>query len=209
MKLVVFGASGKVGSLVVDEAIRRGHQVTAVVYKKSETSFSSAVEVKEVDVHNRRHVVEMVEGHHAVISTLGSWGTTSQDILTTAMTGIIPAMESYGIKRIVSLTGADARVPGDMPTWSSRVLRAALTFIGPRVIADGERHIQLLASSQLNWTVIRSPKMKDGALHPYILSFKSAQAWELVSRKTIASAMCDLVEGDSYIRDAPIIHSVR
>ena len=207
MKLVVFGASGKVGHLVVDELVRRGHQVTAIVYKKTERSFSSAVEVKELDVHNRRRVVEVVKGHDAVISTLGSWGTDSQDILVSAMTGIIPAMQSYGIKRIISLTGADARIEGDKPALSSKILRKILTIVGPKIINDGEQHIKLLEKTQLDWTVIRSPKMTDGEKRQYTLSQKSSQAWDLVSRKTIASAMVDQLNTSDYINQAPIIHS--
>lgn len=206
MKLIVFGASGKVGHLVVDEAIRRGHQVTAIVYKKSERHFSSAVDVREIDVHNRRQVIGCIKGHDAVLSALGSWGTATQDILSAAMASIIPAMESYSVKRIVSLTGADARVAGDRPGLSSRILRSLLVAIGPKVIDDGEQHIYLLQKSQLDWTVIRSPKMKNGAFHAYQLSQKSAKAWEIVSRRTIACAMLDLVENSTHLRQAPIIH---
>lgn len=206
MKLIVFGASGKVGHLVVDEAIRRGHQVTAIVYKKSERHFSSAVEVREVDVHNRRQVIGCIRGHDAVLSALGSWGTVTQDILSVAMASIIPAMESYNVKRIVSLTGADARVAGDRPGLSSRILRSLLVAVGPKVISDGEKHISLLQNSQLDWTVVRSPKMKNGSPHTYQLSQKSAKAWEIVSRRTIACAMLDLIENSTHLRQAPIIH---
>ena len=206
MKLIIFGASGRVGHLVVDEAVRRGHHVTAIVYKKSERHFSSAVEVREVDVHDKRQVIGSVKGHDAVLSALGSWGTEAQDILSVAMTSVIPAMESYRLKRIVSLTGADARIAGDRPRLSSRILRSLLVTIGPKVVNDGEQHIHLLQNSQLDWTVVRSPKMKNGAPHAYQLSQKSANAWEVVSRRTIACAMLDLIEDGTYLKQAPIIH---
>lgn len=206
MKIVIFGANGRVGKLVVHEALKRGHDVTAVVYSAPEDMFGDGVRTVKADIHDRNQVLHAISGNDAVISTLGSWGTKTQDILSSGMKNIIPSMENANITRIISLTGADARVSGDKPSLSSRVMESIFRVIASKVFSDGEKHIRLLVRSDLEWTVIRSPKMSDGKATDYTLSTVSANAWDTVSRRTIANAMLDVLETNQQRKKAPIIH---
>lgn len=206
MKIVIFGANGRVGKLVVHEALKRGHDVTAVVHSAPEDLFGDGVRTIQADIHDRNQVSHAISGNDAVISTLGSWGTKSKDILTSGMRNIIPSMENANISRIVSLTGADARVSGDKPSLSSLVIGALFKMFAAKILSDGEKHIRLLARSDLAWTVIRSPKMSDGNATEYILNNISANAWDTITRHTIANAMLDVLETGKQHNNAPIIH---
>lgn len=206
MKIVIFGANGRVGKLVVREALKRNHDITAVVHDAPEDMFGDGVRVIKADIHDRNQVSHAISGQDAVISTLGSWGTQSKDILYSGMKNIIPSMEHASISRIISLTGADARVPGDAPSLSSRIMESIFRVIAPKVFSDGEKHIRLLARSDVEWTVIRSPKMSNGKATDYALNDISANAWDTVSRQTIANAMLDVLEKNEQLKKAPIIH---
>lgn len=207
-RIVVFGATGRVGRLVVDELIERGYEVTAAVYRPKATIPKEARRAV-VDVHDPASVALALDGQDAVISALGSWETKSQDILTSFVRVGAPLMKQRGVWRVVSLTGADARVAGDKPALSARLMRRVLYHYAPKILHDGEEHIRLLKKSGLHYTVIRSPKMKDGSPCPYRLGRKSAQAWWLINRWTIASAMCDQLESEEFVGKAPIIQQRR
>ncbi len=124
-QITVFGASGKVGRLVVAELLGRGHNVVAFVHsqKLTEKDFvrdsvhdakaTKNIRIVQGDIYNAVQVAAALSGSQAVISVLGSWGTKRKDILCSAMRAIIPAMEQQHIQRIVSLTGHDARTEGD------------------------------------------------------------------------------------------------
>lgn len=209
MKVIVFGASGKVGRLVVKELVRRGYHVTAVVFSEDNMEFPGGVRVLQLDVHDQLLVREVVKGHDVVISCLGSWGTKTKDILTSGMRNIIPSMKREKIKRVISLTGADARYFEDQPPLTSRLARPLLKLIAPKILADGEKHLKLLNESGLQWTVIRSPIMKDGRIVSYKLNNHGCNVWESITRSSVAKAVVNEIEDDQHIRQAPILHAVK
>lgn len=206
MKLIVFGAHGRVGHLIVREAVHRGYEVTAVIYTSDTYNFGDGVRTLRADVHNAEEVAHVLYGQEVVVSALGSWGTPTQDILSSGMEHIIPVMQQHHIKRIISLTGADARTRGDHPSLSAHFMRSLLVLLRPKILKDGEKHIRLLQDSGLDWTVIRSPRMIDGDSQDYVLSRNSAEAWDTVTRSTVATAMLDQVEVVEAIQRAPILH---
>ncbi len=208
MKVIVFGASGKVGRLVVDELVKRGYRVTAVVYSEDNLEFPKNVRVLQLDIHDELLVRQALKGQDVVMSALGSWGTKTKDILSAGMTSIIPAMKHDTIKRIISLTGADARFGEDLPPLTSRLARPLLKLIAPKILADGEKHLQLLANSGLQWTVVRSPIMKNGRSAPHKLNNHGCHPWESITRGSVVQVMVDEIENDQHIRQAPIVHDL-
>lgn len=209
MKVIVFGASGRVGKLVVDELLKRGYPTTAVVFSKDNMEFPGGVRVLQLDVHDDLLVREAVKGHDIVISCLGSWGTKTKDVLSAGMQSIVPAMKHWRIKRIISLTGADARYAEDQPPLASRLARPVLKIITPKILADGEKHLSLLTASPLQWTVIRSPIMKDGEVVAYKLNNHGCKPWESITRVSVVKAIVDEIENDQHIRQAPILHKLK
>lgn len=143
-----------------------------------------------------------------VMSALSSWGTKKKDVLSTAMTSIIPAMQQHGVKRIISLTGAEARAAGDHLGVIHRFAHFGIGIVGGPVLRDGERHIQLLEQSDLDWVVVRSPIMRSNANQSYALSDHRPRPWALINRSAVARAMVDQLSDDGHLGKAPYI-SVR
>jgi putative NADH-flavin reductase len=204
MKVTVFGANGKVGRLVVAEALRRGHHVTAFVHSKP-LSQQERLRIIKGDVRDLDSVNQAIDQCDAVISTLSSWGTPTKDILSKGMRSIIPIMERRGIKRIVSLTGSGANVGSDKFTVIDRLSHAAFTLAAPKIMRDSEAHIRLLERSSLDWTVLRSPVMNERGEPSHILSKKRSLAWQTIHRNAVAHALVDLAEHPEWYRQAPFI----
>lgn len=206
MHIVVFGANGKVGTLVVQKLLKDGHNVRAFVHSNTLTNSHKNLEVIEGDVHDATHVRSAVGGTDAVMSALGSWGTTSKDILTAAMRTIVPAMQETGISRIVSLTGSGARDSVDKPNSIDRLNRFAIRLAASKILEDGESHIALLRKSGLSWTVIRSPAMRSSVKVPsYRLSTKAPLPWETIARDEVANAMVELITNKEWLKASPFI----
>jgi putative NADH-flavin reductase len=207
VKIVVFGANGRIGHLVVEGAIDAGHDVTAFVHHKSKLSGNTKLKIVQGDIHRRQDVARAVKGSGAVISALGSWGTKSKDIVSSGMANIIPAMQSGGVERIISLTGADARAQGDKPGIVNRLSHTLIKLGPPRkILADGEEHIRLLERSGLDWTVVRSPIMNErGDAMRFKLTGERPMPWATVNRRSVAAGMLRLIEDRKYSRQAPFI----
>lgn len=205
MRVVVFGANGKVGTLVVQKLVADGHSVRAFV-RSASPSANANIEVFEGDVHNAKQVAAAIKDTDAVVSALGSWGTSSKDILTSAMQAIIPAMQENGVQRIVSLTGSGARDSSDHPSIIDKCNRWAIRLVAGKILQDGESHLALLRNSSLDWTVVRSPAMHGSTKRfGYTLSRKSPLPWAIIAREDVANAMVALIATSEWAKSAPYI----
>lgn len=205
MKILVFGANGKVGSLVTEQALDNGHSVTAFVHGDSSLKPHPSLSIHQGDIYDEMSVSDAVQGQDIVISCLGSWGTPHKDILTQGMKGIIPAMQAASIRRIVSLTGADASAPGDGKSVIHSLSHLLLSIVAPKILRDGERHIELLRDSNLEWTVIRSPVMNDRGSIDSDLSSRRPVPWKTINRNAVAKAMLTCALSSEYNQAAPYI----
>jgi len=204
MRITVFGASGKVGSLVVEEALRRGYTVVAFVHSHNLFSPSGRLIIQKGDIYNAEDVANTLRGSDAVVSCLGSWGTPKRNVLASAMGNIIPAMREQKISRIVTLTGIGVQQnPGVLH-------RSLLRLLGPlpagKVFRDAEAHLQMLAQSGLSWTAICSPVMNNIGGADYTLSLRMGFLLATVSRVSVAAALLDQIELNGYTGKAPTIH---
>lgn len=205
MNVVVFGASGRVGSRVVELLLARGDEVFAVVHRNDIFQGTPHLHVRQLDIHDTEAVAEVVKDADAIISTLSSWGSENGDVLSSAMQAIIPAMDMHGVKRLISLTGNAAFISTDEPTLAQKANRAVLSKVAPKVLADGEKHMALLEKSDIDWTVIRSPVMNTLGSEKYKLSSKLSAAAATINRQAVAKALVAQLSDGTWLRQAPTI----
>lgn len=210
MQVTVFGASGKVGRLVVGALLADGHTVVAFVHSASPFGAHDKLRIIKGDIHTGHGVDEALKGSAAVVSALGSWGTKKKDIVSSGMERIIPAMQANHVKRIISLTGSDARASGDTLSLIHRLSHTFIRYSPERkILGDGERHIRLLEASGLDWTVLRSPLMDErGDPHEFRLGTARPKPWQTVNRHAVAKAMTGLTGNADFSQKAPFITRV-
>jgi putative NADH-flavin reductase len=205
-RVTVFGANGRVGSLVVKELLAKGIHVTAFVHRAKGMTESDKLSIIEGDIHDADAVGRAVSGSGAVISALGSWGTPRKDIQRTGMMHIIPAMREHGIQRIVSLTGSEARAEGDALSVIHRLAHFAAAIGAGKILIDGEVHIKQLETSGLDWTVIRSPIMNERGTDEYTLNDRRPLPWRTINRHAVAGAMVAQLDDEGFVGKAPFIN---
>lgn len=207
MKIVLFGASGKVGRIVLQELLSRGHEVVA--FTRSALRYDGPVGRLDYvlgDVFDAAAVAEAIQNTDCVVSTLGSWGTATQDVLSRGTEHIIAGMQQHGVNRIVTLTGSDAWLKGEDNGLMRRMLHQFFSLIAPKIIQDGERHMAILQASRTDWTVVRSPVMSRWGGPNYRLLAKPPGMISVVPRRAVAQAMADLAEQQAWVRQAPFIY---
>lgn len=206
MQITVFGASGNIGQRVVHQLLSRGYSVVAFVYADNPFAYHERLQIIKGDIHDAPIVTHAIQGSDVVISTLGSWHTKTQDILSAGMRRIIPAMQAQQVRRIVTLTGADAYMATDTPTVWQRMLRPVFRRIAPKILDDAEEHIRLLMASGLAWTVVRSPVMRSrGKAGRALLRDVPPRPWQTVHRDDVARAIVEVALSDEFIHRAPYV----
>lgn len=204
MKVTIFGANGKVGRSLVEDVLDEGHEVIAFVHQHHDLATRQGLTIVQGDVHQSEDIDKALDGADVVMSALGSWGTKSKDILCTAMTNILPAMQKHGISRVISLTGAEARAQGDKLGIVHRIAHPVLSIVAGKILRDGEEHIRLLEKSGLDWTVIRSPIMKPKKGSVYSLSDDRPYPWASISRDAVVQAMVNELS-EPHSQSAPFV----
>jgi putative NADH-flavin reductase len=108
MKVAIIGASGNIGSKILDEALARGHQVTAIVRHPEKIQVGNPkLAVLKGDVLSDA-VDALVKGHDAVISSYNP-GWNNPDIApdtSKAYKSIIDGAKKAGVKRLLVVGGA-------------------------------------------------------------------------------------------------------
>jgi putative NADH-flavin reductase len=101
MNLVVLGATGRTGRLVVEQALAASHTVTALVRSPEKLTMSNSnLRVIAGQATNTSDTSRALEGADAVISTLGGKGSVIAD----STQAIVAAAGQAGVKRVVVLS---------------------------------------------------------------------------------------------------------
>ncbi len=109
MKLAIIGASGFVGSALLDEALTRGHEVTAIVrHPEKITNTHANLSVKQGDVQDVDTVAQLVAGHDAVLNAFNAgWANPNlYDDFLRGSEAIEKGTQQAGVKRLLVIGGA-------------------------------------------------------------------------------------------------------
>jgi len=191
-KLVVLGASGKTGHQVVQQALKKGHSVTAVVRSPEKFFIKDAnLDVVQGDVFDPESLVPVLEGKNAVLSCLGFHNGTffsPTTLYSKSMTSIATAMERSGIGRLVCLTGIYTQKDPSNPIWMDWLLRPlARSFMPDMALMENT-----VMKSKLCYTIVRPPCLSDDpATANYLLAEGQSvpEGYGTVSRADVAHFM--------------------
>ena len=106
--VLLIGATGFVGSAVLNELVSRGHKVTAVVRNIEKLAKSDLVNAVKEDVANVNAIAKLAEGKDAIISAYNP-GWTNPDIATLITENypkILEAAKKSGVERLLIVGGA-------------------------------------------------------------------------------------------------------
>jgi putative NADH-flavin reductase len=168
MRLVVFGANGATGRLLVRQALSADHDVVAVTRRPADFPLAGdRLTIEGTDVHDGGAVARVVRGADAVLSSLGvPFSRKPITVYSAGMANIARAMSRYGVKRVVAVSSS-ATEPShhaDGGFLLNRVIQPLVTAtIGRTTYVDMRRMEQLLRGTDLDWTVMRPSGLFDTA----------------------------------------------
>ncbi|WP_037284940.1 NAD(P)-dependent oxidoreductase [Saccharibacillus sacchari] len=158
MRILILGATGRVGSLIVEHALRYEHEVTALVRDPGKVRAREGLTVNKGNACNAADIRRVMEGQQAVISALNTDKTTT---LSDSMPIIIDAMREFGIRRIVTVGTAgilQSRTEPELLRYQSSDSKRKST----RAAEEHRRVYELLQASELDWTIVCPTYLPDG-----------------------------------------------
>jgi uncharacterized protein len=161
MRIVLYGATGMVGTRILKELLSRGHTVTAVVRDPSKLKAQNNLTIEKGDLLDADSIAKLAKGSDVVISSYGPPSgaqgpdPTTVGQLVDAVRTLISGVRRAGAPRIIMVGGAGSLEvsPGlqivDAPTFPDAYKPIALAH---------RDAFYVLRESDLNWTYF-SPAM--------------------------------------------------
>ena len=209
MKIALIGATGNVGSAVLDELLSRGHEVIALQRDPSKVAARENLRVVQADVSDAANVEAAVQGTDMVVSAFNA-GWTNPNLYNDFMKGaraITQGTKKAGVPRLLVVGGAGSLYDDqgnqivDSPQFPPQI------FPG----ANAARHTldELKQETVLNWTFLSPPvgytgseqgertgRYRLGGQHPLSTNDGPGQ----ISSADLAVAIVDEVERDAHSR---------
>lgn len=115
MRIAIIGATGNVGSRITAEALRRGHQVTAVC-RDVPKSVPQGTRVSVADIQNQESLCKAIAGHDAVIAAVAARGGNNTAVIEDGARNLLNCAEETDVHRVVWIGGAGCLevAPGKM-----------------------------------------------------------------------------------------------
>jgi putative NADH-flavin reductase len=207
VKIVVFGASGGVGLQVVRQALAAGHCVTAFVRSPEKFEFKHPdLTVLKGDAMDAVAVEHAIAGQEAVISALGPTRPPVPHMMETSAKNIVAGMKKHGVRRLVSTTGAGVRQPEDQPKLIDYLIAFLLNLLAKEVVLDSAENVKVIQASDLDWTVVRYPRLTDGEhTRAYQVGFVSKESGTQLSRADGADFVLKELTEKRWVKQSPLV----
>jgi putative NADH-flavin reductase len=206
-KILVLGATGGTGRLIVSEALAREHEVTALVRSPEKARDLRGAKLVVGDVRDQKAVREALRGQDAVVSALGTPASPFREVrlLSTATRALVSAMKAEQVSRLICITGMGA---GDSAGHGGFLFdNVIFPLLLKKVYADKNRQEAIVRDSGLDWILVRPSVLNDkpGLGSVRALTDLSGFHGGGISRKDVATFALDQLHTDEWLHRAPLI----
>lgn len=197
MKLVIVGATGNIGSRILNEALSRGHEVVGTTRDASKLAGRSGVTPAELETQAAK-LTDAIRGADAAIVAV-KWNENHID-------DVVEAIRQSGVKHALFVVGAGSLLHKDGRTYFEHMQDKGIT--PPTSKPAMEALYALQKVNDLDWTAISPPFEiypgertgnfilgEDEMLRP-----TQGQPIARISREDFAIAIIDEIENPRHIR---------
>ena len=210
MKIAIIGASGKTGTRLVHEALKRGHQVVAVCRQPSVEKLDEFIENDRFTamtapvVSDQVLLTQALSGCDAVVAVLI---TVRRLKATELVRSLTRASAATGLKRLVFTAGEITAVREESEVFTRRqqlmlAIVPPLLWFTPYSITDMlNASVMIRQHPEWEWTIVRAPTLRDTPPVGYrfceISEVTSAHA---LSRQDYAACLLDCLGNTEHHR---------
>ena len=212
MNILILGATGRTGSIFTQTAVTHGHRVTALIRDNSKATVPG-VTYLEGSPADGRLLAKALQGMDGVVVSLNINRTTDNPfakvvsplrLISDSVTSLIPAMETNGVRRIITLSAYGV---GDswktMPFVARWMIRSSNIW---KAYQDHDRQEQLLRQSDMDWTIVRPVMLTDKEDEGY-KAVTGKPTGRGISRKGLARFILDALESGKYHKQIMTLNS--
>lgn len=211
MKITILGSTGFVGKVLIRKAIAAGYQIKTLARNPDKLEdIKDKIEIINGSVFESSLIEAAIEGAEVVLSTIGPPTGKPFDPYQyeKAMKDIVRIMDKNGIKRYIHIGGA-AHQGGENEIWNfnRKFLRLFLNLFGKQILVAKHLEWEVLKSSDLDWTLIRPPRIAKGPATGSISADEKNLKNIKVNVEELTDFILQQISSKEWIRKAPLISS--
>jgi putative NADH-flavin reductase len=215
VRLVILGASGRVGRWAATIAASAGHTVTAALRPASQFNPVDGVAVARGDVTDPGFLESVVASHDAVVSCVGLRRAglspfakllSPPDLTTRLASSVARAMDNQHVRRLIVLSAGGVGDSFERLTWPvQQVVQTGNMAVAYRDLAGMEAR---LAASSLDWLAVRPVTLMNGAFLGRARPVQKYGLASIVRRADVAAWMIECAtQHDSFIEHTVLLGS--
>ena len=207
MKILVVGATGKTGRLVVDRALAAGHMVVALVHDPKDTErnpLPTGAGIVHGDVQNPTRLEHAMQGCEAVIDTLGGktpWKAT--ELEANAAQVVLEVMDRVDAKRLIVISVLGAGESKEQAPWMYEHILMPTFLHG--AIPDKNKMESEVRASHVEWVLVRPPVLNDDEPKGSVQVIPPGEIAHKITRADLAQFLVDQLTSDRYLGQAVTI----
>ncbi len=211
MKILLLGANGAVGQLVLDELLKANHEVTALVRNASTLQKEHPrLTVVQGEPTNAADLEKLLAGQDAVLSTLGVRKNKKTTVRTDVARSLVAGMKRHGVRKLVWLDGAGVGSSKEFVQRSSLFFgRIIMPLLLNHMYEDAAVADALIEKSGCDWVIVRPMSFtnhpKTGNVTVITDVSRPARLRLRITRADVAAFLVEQVVKDDYVGQAPII----
>jgi len=197
MKVLVLGANGRTGGLVVAHAIASGHEVSVLVRRKGR-SYGAGVSVIEGDALNAQDVSRAMERQDAVVECIGGTAPWQHQTLERdVMRNIVSAMKDSGTRRLLVVSALGVAESVKQCLWWYRWLVVPTFLHG--ITRDKKAMEAIVRGSGLDWVIARAPILTDEAGTGRVRVLRPNEKGREITRVDLAAWLVEQLGARIYV----------
>ena len=196
MNIVLAGATGNIGSRILDEALRRNHRVTGITRDPAKLAVRNGLQVKKGNSAEVAAFADVLKGHDAAVLSV-KWNEND-------VHQVLDALRKAGLKRCLFVVGAGSLLRTDGRTHFDHMAEKGIQPPTSKPAALALAEVQKV--TDLDWTAISPPasiqpgertgKFRLGRDH----LIENDKGESLISREDFAIAILDELEKPKHVR---------
>jgi uncharacterized protein len=196
MNIALAGATGNIGSRILDEALRRGHRVTGLTRDPAKLGARDGLQAKKANTAEVAPLADVLKGHDAAVLSV-KWNEND-------VHQVLDALRKAGVKRCLFVVGAGSLLRKDGRTHFDHMAEKGIQPPTSKPAALALAEVQKV--TDLDWTAISPPasiqpgertgKFRLGRDH--LLEDDNGKSE--ISREDFAIAILDEIEKPRHIR---------
>jgi putative NADH-flavin reductase len=202
LRILIVGATGRTGRLLVARALSRGHEVTALVRDPTRlTLVHYHLRAVVGDVRDPESIAEAMAEQDAVVSMLAQPAASTVTIFSEGTQALADAAEAAGVKRFVTVSAMPAGVDPERLPLAVRMALLLPHLSG--VYQDMERmEADLTSREGLEWTIVRPAALSDGPGGNFRIEVGDlVPGGVTTSRIDLALLLLQIVETDAFLNE--------